>query len=172
METYKLIQSKTCKGIFHVLLIVLAFYACQPLANSLAGTHEDMESEFGEYVKHKGGYVMALKTKEPFEIRNGRIIYLEHCAPCHGTTGKGDGSYYASGLKPKPRNFTDSGFAEQVQDDYLLDVIWKGTAAFGKSPYCPPWGGTLKEKEKARNIISFLRTLAVHDNPVKGKHAE
>ena len=161
METYKLIQRKSCKGILSVL-IVLMFYACQPLANS----EEDMET--GEYIKPEG-HVMELKTKEPFEIRNGRIIYLEYCAPCHGVTGKGDGSYYASGLEPKPRNFTDSGFAKQVQDDYLFDVIWKGTAAFGKSPYCPPWGGTLKEEERVRNIISFLRTLTLHDNPVKGK---
>ncbi len=161
METYKLIQRKTCKNIFHIVLIVLVFYICQPLASS----EEDMET--GEYVKHKGGHVMELKIKEPFEIRNGRIIYLEYCAPCHGATGKGDGSYYASGLKPKPRNFTDPGFAKKMGDDYLFNVIWKGTAAFGKSPYCPPWGGTLKEEEKARNIISFLKTLTLHDKPVK-----
>ncbi len=146
-----MIQRKSCKGIIFVL-IVFMFYACQPLVSS----EEDMET--GEYVK-PAGHVMELKTKEPFEIRNGRIVYLEYCAPCHGTTGKGDGSYYASGLEPKPRNFSDPGFTRHVQDDYLLEVIWKGTAAFGKSPYCPPWGGTLKEKEKVRNIISFLRTL-------------
>ncbi len=161
METYKLIQRKFCKGIFSVL-IVLMFYAFHPFAIS----DEDMET--GEYVKPEG-HVMELKAKEPFEIRNGRIIYLEYCAPCHGATGKGDGSYYASGLEPKPRNFTDSEFAKQVEDDYLFEVIWKGTATFGKSPYCPPWGGTLKEEERVRNIISFLRTLTLHDNPVKGK---
>ena len=164
METYKLIQRKTCKGIFSVL-IALMLFACQSFADF---DEEDMET--GEYIKHKGGHVMELKIKEPFEVRNGRIIYLEHCAPCHGATGKGDGSYYASGLEPKPRNFTDPGFARQVQDDYLFEVIWKGTAAFEKSPYCPPWGGTLKEEEKVRNIISFLRTL--NANPAKGELAD
>ncbi len=157
MEKYKLNQRKPCKGIISVL-IVLMVSACQPLANS----EEDMDT--GEYFKPEG-HVMELKTKESFEIRNGRIIYIEHCAPCHGATGKGDGSYYASGLEPKPRNFADPEFAESVQDDYLFEVIWKGTAAFGKSPYCPPWGGTLKEEEKVRNIISFLRTLTLHAKP-------
>jgi mono/diheme cytochrome c family protein len=102
---------------------------------------------------------MELRSKEPFEIRNGRIIYLEHCAPCHGVTGKGNGNYYASGLEPRPRNFTDPEFMKQIQDDYLFDVITKGTAAFGMSPFCPPWGETLGEEEKIKNIISFLRTL-------------
>jgi len=164
MEKHKLIQRKSCKGIFFVL-IVLIFYAFLPLANS----EEDMAT--GEYIKPEG-HVLELKTKEPFEIRNGRIIYLEHCAPCHGATGKGDGRYYASGLEPRPRNFTDPGFAKQVQDDYLFDVIWKGTAAFGKSPYCPPWGGTLKEGEKVRNVITFLRTLTLPAKLTKSKLTE
>ncbi len=152
MEKYKLIQKRFGISIFS-LLIVLMFCTCQPLVYS----EENIEA--GVYVKPEG-HVMELKTKEPFEIRNGRIVYKEHCAPCHGNTGKGNGKYYASSLNPKPRNFTDSEFMNQVQDEYLVEVIKKGTAAFGKSPYCPPWGGTLKEEEKVRNIIAFLRTLA------------
>ncbi len=152
MEKYKLIRKRFGISISS-LLIMLMFYSCQPLVYS----EEDIAE--GVYVKPEG-HVMELKTKEPFEIRNGRIVYKEHCAPCHGDTGKGNGNYYASGLKPKPRNFTDSEFMNQVQDEYLVEVIKKGTAAFGKSPYCPPWGKTLKEDEKVRNIISFLRTLS------------
>ncbi len=164
METHKLIQGKSRKCIF-LALIALLFYACPLLTNA----EESMES--GEYVRNRG-HVMELKRKESFEIRNGRIIYLEYCAPCHGTTGKGDGSYYASGLKPKPPNFTVPGFTKKTDDDYLFNVIWKGTAAFGKSPYCPPWGGTLKEEERVRNIISFLKTLTLHDNTEKSEVAD
>lgn len=145
MEKYKLIQKRFGISIFS-LLIVLMFYVCQPLA-------------YSEHVKSEG-HVFTLKPKETFEIRNGRIVYNEHCAPCHGDTGKGNGNYYASGLEPKPRNFTDLEFMNNVQDEYLVEVIKKGTAAFGKSPFCPPWGDTLKEDEKVRNIVSFLRTLA------------
>lgn len=152
MEKYKLIQKRFGISIFS-LLIVFIFFACQPLVYS----EEDIA--VGVYIKPEG-HVMELKTKEPFEVRNGRIVYNEHCAPCHGDTGKGNGNYYASGLEPKPRNFTDAEFMNQVQDEYLLEVIKKGTAAFGKSPYCPPWGDTLKEDEKVMNIISYLRTLA------------
>ena len=139
MEKHKLIQKRFGVSIFLVLMV---FFTYQPLVHSESEEH-----------------VLKLKPKESFEIRNGRIVFREHCAPCHGDTGKGNGNYYASGLEPKPRNFTDSAFMNQVQDDYLVEVIKKGTAAFGKSPYCPPWGDTLKEDEKVRNIVSFLRTL-------------
>lgn len=152
MEKYKLIKKNFGISIFSVL-IVLIFYVYQPLAYS----EEDIAA--GVYVKPEG-HVFTLKPKESFEIRNGRIIYLEHCAPCHGNTGKGNGKYYASSLKPKPRDFTNPEFMNGVNDEYLNDVIRKGTAAFGKSPYCPPWWDTLKEEEKIRNIITFLRALA------------
>lgn len=149
MEKYKLIHRRLSISIFS-MLIVLIFFACQPLVYS----EEDMTA--GVY----GGHVFALTPQESFEIRNGRIVYNGHCAPCHGNTGEGNGNYYASGLEPTPRNFTDAEFMNQVQDEYLVEVIKKGTAAFGKSPYCPPWGATLKEEEKIRNIISYLRTFA------------
>ncbi len=146
MEKHKLILKNfiTC---LYVLIVTSVFLVSLPLAYSEV-----------EYVKSEG-HVMELRSKEPFEIRNGKIIYIEHCAPCHGVTGKGNGNYYASGLEPRPRNFTDPEFMKQVQDDYLFDVITKGTAAFGMSPFCPPWGETLGEEEKIKNIISFLRTL-------------
>ncbi len=146
MEKHKLILKNfiTC---LYVLIVTSVFLVSLPLAYSEV-----------EYVKSEG-HVMELRSKEPFEIRNGKIIYIEHCAPCHGVTGKGNGNYYASGLEPRPRNFTDPEFMKQIQDDYLFDVITKGTAAFGMSPFCPPWGETLGEEEKVKNIISFLRTL-------------
>ncbi len=141
MEKHKLIQKKFGICICSVLT-VLAFYIYQPSAYSKTEKH-----------------TLKLQPKESFEVRNGRIIYIEHCAPCHGETGKGNGNYYASGLKPKPRDFTGPKFMKQVKDEYLIEVIKNGTAAFGKSPFCPPWGATLGEEEKIKNIIAFLRTL-------------
>lgn len=125
----------------------MPFFISQQVAYSKPGHGEPPE------------HAQRFKVKEPFEIRNGKVIYLEHCAPCHGDTGKGDGKYYASGLEPRPRDFTNPGFMNQTKDEYLIEVIRKGTAAFGKSSYCPPWGATLKEDEKIKNVVAFLRTL-------------
>ena len=140
METYKLIKNSLAV-LSCVFLIAFAFFVTPPSV----------------YSSEKR--VLKLHSKEPFEVRNGRIIYLEHCAPCHGLTGKGDGNYYASGLEPKPRNFTDSKYMRPLKDEYLFGVISKGGAAFGKSQYCPPWGATLKYEEKVWNLITFLKTL-------------
>ncbi len=146
MEKYRLIKGCYTAYSF-VLLIVFTLLISQPLAYS--------EAEHGKSAKN----VQRFEIKEPFEIRNGRLIYNEHCAPCHGDTGKGDGNYYASGLKPKPRDFTSPGYTDRVSNEYLTKVIKNGTASVGKSPFCPPWGATLKEDEKIENIIAFLKTL-------------
>lgn len=141
MEKYRLI--KDCFGAcLFVFLFVFASFVSPPSAYSEAGRAQ------------------MFRVKEPFEIRNGRVIYLEYCAPCHGDTGKGDGKYYASGLNPKPRNFTNLEFINQVSDEYLAEVIKKGTASVGKSPFCPPWGRTLSEDEQIENVIAFLKTLS------------
>lgn len=140
MEAYKLIKDRLVV-LSCIFLIAFAFFVAPPFAYS------------------SGKRVLKLYSEEPFEVRNGRIIYLEHCAPCHGKTGKGDGNYYASGLEPKPRNFTDTKYMRPLKDEYLFEIISKGGAALGKSPFCPPWGATLKEEEKVWNIITFLKTL-------------
>lgn len=140
---------KDCFAVFlFVFLMVFAFFILQPLAYS--------EVKYADTARH----ILKLgENKVPFEVRNGRVIYLEHCAPCHGDTGKGNGKYYASSLKPKPRDFTNPGFSDRVSKEYLTEVIKKGTASVGKSPYCPPWGNTLKEDEQIENIIAFIKTL-------------
>lgn len=40
---------------------------------------------------------------------DGRAVYEIRCAPCHGSTGTGDGPA-AAALEPKPRNFRDASF--------------------------------------------------------------
>lgn len=145
MVKYKLIKGCFAASLF--VFFLFAFFVSQPLAYS--------ESGHGKSAKN----VQTFKVKEPFEIRNGKVIYLEHCSPCHGETGKGDGKYYASGLKPRPRDLTSLGFTDRKGEEYLTKVIKEGTAAVGKSPFCPPWGATLGEDEKIENIIAFLKTL-------------
>ncbi|GAX62440.1 cytochrome c, mono- and diheme variant [Candidatus Scalindua japonica] len=146
-EKYRLSQKMPAISFF-TIFIFLFFPLIQPYANTEEGTRTER-------------YELKFQPEESFEIRNGRRVYQEHCSPCHGKYGKGDGNYYASDLKPKPGNFTDPDFMDQVQDEYLIEVIKKGTAAFGKSPFCPPWQYTLKEEEKIRNVVTFLRTFTV-----------
>ncbi len=89
----------------------------------------------------------------------GWRLYLTYCSPCHGQSGKGDGS--GGELLPvKPTDHTDGKVMNKHSDKYLIDIISKGGATMGKSPFMPAWGGEFKEKQ-LREIIAFIRGLAV-----------
>ena len=59
------------------------------------------------------------------------------CVVCHGKDGKGDGPG-AAALNPKPRNYTDVKWQEEVKDEELRKAILEGGAAVGKSAAMPP----------------------------------
>ncbi len=88
----------------------------------------------------------------------GKAKYLEVCAPCHGTSGKGDGPA-AAGLPTKPRNHTDAAYMGKLSDQQIFDLIKRGGQALGKSPLMPPWGGHLSDRE-IQDLVSYIRTLA------------
>lgn len=92
------------------------------------------------------------------DISKGKALYESSCTSCHGMSGKGDGPAAVS-LRPKPRNLTDSAYMSSLNDQYLYDVINKGGAAVGKSPFMPGWGTTLSDEDIA-DIISYIRSLS------------
>ena len=47
-------------------------------------------------------------TPNPALMARGKALYAQNCATCHGPDGKADGPS-ATGLNPKPRNFTAGG---------------------------------------------------------------
>jgi len=60
-------------------------------------------------------------------------IFVTRCAVCHGQDGRGDGPGSAA-LDPKPRNYHDEEWQEQVTDEEIRQAILYGGAAVGKSP--------------------------------------
>jgi mono/diheme cytochrome c family protein len=66
-----------------------------------------------------------------------KTIFEQRCTPCHGASGKGDGSA-AAALNPKPRDYTNADWQKSVTDDDLRKVIVKGGKAVGKSELMPP----------------------------------
>jgi mono/diheme cytochrome c family protein len=89
----------------------------------------------------------------------GKSLYTTYCVTCHGDKGKGDGAA-AKGLPQKPADHTDGAVMNQFSDKFLIDVISKGGGAVGKSSFMPSWGAALNEKQ-IRDIVAFLRTIAV-----------
>lgn len=109
------------------------------------------------------GIVAAVNRTGAGDPDKGKENYRDFCVPCHGVSGKGDGPM-AANLPTKPRNFTDGASMNALSDEHLFKVIKEGGAAVGKSPTMPAWGKQMTDEE-IRDIIAYLRTLAVPPYP-------
>jgi mono/diheme cytochrome c family protein len=87
-------------------------------------------------------------------VDQGKTLYKEYCAQCHGFTGKGDGPA-ASGLEPKPAIHANMPF-DKLPMEYLYNVINHGGVAIGKSPNMPYWNLTLGQQGVA-DVIAYLK---------------
>src|SRR5918996_300744 len=92
------------------------------------------------------------------DVEEGKKLYGQFCASCHGQSGKGDGPA-AAALNPKPRDHTDKAYMSTLSDDDLLKVIKNGGASVGKSPLMPPWGASLND-DQIKDVIAYVRTLS------------
>ena len=67
------------------------------------------------------GLVACAATSMP-EPSEGRAIYVENCAQCHGVSGKGDGPW-ASDLSPRPSDLTALSPGGDFPRAHVLSVI-------------------------------------------------
>ena len=85
-------------------------------------------------------------------IEQGKALYAQRCALCHGATGHGDGPG-AKGLNPPPRNHTDATYMNTRTDEQLSEVIHKGKGAM------PAWGKVLTDEQIA-SLVLYVRSLS------------
>jgi len=91
------------------------------------------------------------------DVDQGKKLYGQFCASCHGQSGKGDGPA-AAALNPKPRDHTDKEYMSKLSDEDMFKVIKNGGASIGKSPLMPPWGASLKD-DQIKDVVAYIRTL-------------
>jgi mono/diheme cytochrome c family protein len=96
----------------------------------------------------------------------GKKLYGQYCATCHGEKGKGDG-LAAQALPAKPADHTNGAVMNQLSDQFLITIISKGGIAVGKSSFMPSWGSAISDKE-IRDLVAYLRSIA--DPPYKGEN--
>ena len=101
--------------------------------------------------------LLLARTAEAQDRAEGQKYYVTYCSGCHGESGRGDGPA-AESLPVKPTNHTDGAVMKQLSDKFLLEIISKGGASVGKSPFMPAWGNQLREKQ-IRDIVAYLRSL-------------
>ncbi|MFQ5672275.1 MAG: c-type cytochrome [Nitrospinales bacterium] len=72
------------------------------------------------------GYKGYSELPEPLPTSEGELIFQESgCVLCHGIQGDGDG-FLASGLDPKPRNFTSYEEMQNLPDLQMAEAIKNG----------------------------------------------
>ena len=83
-------------------------------------------------------------------IAQGKILFLEHCQQCHGTSGKGD-EPLAKTLPEKPADLTDLPLFPQ---GFIEFAITTG----GDTEYMPEWRKILT-KEQIQQVGIYLHTI-------------
>jgi mono/diheme cytochrome c family protein len=113
-----------------------------------------------QHKPHVHTHPSAAKLKNPVaasaaSIEAGRKLYEEHCADCHGNTGRGDG-YEGEGLDEKPSDFTDSEWEHGSTDGEMFVVIRDGA---GRKSEMKGFGKRLTTRQ-IWSVVNFVRTLA------------
>ncbi len=87
---------------------------------------------------------------------DGKSLYKEHCAACHGPDGGGDGPL-AKDLRFKPRAFKEGKFAFGNTTEAMTKTMLSGIPG-EDAARMPPFKGILNDAEIAA-VIDYVRTL-------------
>ena len=82
----------------------------------------------------------------------GKAIFEERCASCHGMKGRGDGPR-APFLSPRPASLISAGTSIK-SDEELFEVITNGKPRTDM----PPWKDLLTEQERL-DVVAYIRFL-------------
>ncbi len=94
---------------------------------------------------------------------DGKQLYAQWCAGCHGASGNGDGPN-AKALPVKPAKHADAKAMSARSDDALFDTIEAGGAIMNKHHRMPAFGGSLGTTE-IRALVGYIRTLCRCEGP-------
>ena len=96
------------------------------------------------------GTIAAQASSAAPDVPKGKALYQEHCATCHGRSGRGDG--YTK-LVPPVADLTSPAIQEKLDED-MIKSIHEGrpNTAMGS------WRFTLSKQDIA-DVVAYLRTL-------------
>jgi mono/diheme cytochrome c family protein len=104
------------------------------------------------------------RSARAVDVAQGKKVFTERCAACHGPNGGGDGPA-AAAITPPPRNFHDPAFWADRTTAQLRQVVKNG-----KSPtsMMPPFGEVLSDAE-IDAVVGYLETFRPGAGPGDGK---
>jgi mono/diheme cytochrome c family protein len=137
------------------LFTVLLLLAMLPAGDEAAAPAEEWTAPAGERARSSPVAVT------PEGIDRGRHLYREHCATCHGETGKGDGpssKLHAFRTSRPPHDLTDASIQSLLADG---EIFWKMTAGYRKDGkvIMPAYGKLVPSDEDRWRIVQYVRTL-------------
>lgn len=97
------------------------------------------------------GVSLASTVPSP-QIGQGRLVYEQHCADCHGLQGRGDGKMAIS-LSPRPGNLISAQTSAKSDQD-LLKIIANGK----RRTAMPAWKDRLSEQEQLA-VLAYIRSM-------------
>jgi mono/diheme cytochrome c family protein len=84
--------------------------------------------------------------------QNARVVFQQRCAPCHGSTGMGDGPAGAA-LQPPPQPFSKA--LNGKQDAWIAKIITGGGPAVGLPPMMPAQPSLNDDQVKA--LVQYVK---------------
>lgn len=93
-----------------------------------------------------------------------RSLYELRCAPCHGSSGRGDGPS-TSWLSKPPRDLTSTAWQASVDDAHLRKVIVNGGLGVGLSKEMPGSPDLAARPAELDALIQHVRSLAARLPP-------
>jgi mono/diheme cytochrome c family protein len=91
----------------------------------------------------------------PQNIADGKKLYGQYCAACHGAEGRGNGDA-GKGLNPPPASIAGITRRPIASDGYLYWTVAEGGAPLGTA--MPPFKASLK-RDEIWKIIVYLSAL-------------
>lgn len=128
-----------------IKLSVLVFLLCIGLSDQLLAQQDTWKAP-----------TEADNLENPFKadqsvLKEGKKLYVQMCAMCHGDTGKGDG-IAGTAFDPRPANFN----TVMVQDQSDGAIFWKMTK--GRTPMLA-YEAFLSEKQRWV-LVNYIRELS------------
>ena len=122
-----------------------------PAANTAEGKNTEAYAALAAKIPAEAKTVANPVKADAMVLANGKTIYDQRCAGCHGENGDGN-SPKASAMSPSPPGFSDKEAMSKLTDGALFWVITNGAT---------PMPGFAKVAETDRwAVIDYIRTFS------------
>lgn len=111
-------------------------------------------------------FVLTIAAVSPSQAGDGRALYADACASCHGMDGRGSPEGTAIDV-PLP-DFTDCGFNTREPDSDWSFVVNHGGTAMGLSSQMPAYADALTADEMAE-VLAYMRQFCRDDRCPRGE---